>query len=126
AKFQIAGRCADRLIRFVHVQLGVLRAIIHDQVDDHATSTAGAVTGAINLIALDEAPLAARSPVLLEFVQRVWRMILWMLLPLGIGKVDAVGSFEILLLQRRKEFIGDALFRPEAVPPNEKSDDQHE
>src|SRR5271154_4001894 len=116
-EFQIAGRRADRLIRLVHVQLGVLRAIVHNQIDNHSSSTAGTVAGAINLKALDDAPLAARSPILPEFVEGILRVILRVPLPPGVGVVDAVGSFEILLLQRRKEFTGDALLRPEAIPP---------
>jgi hypothetical protein len=96
----------------------VLRAIVHDQVDDYAASTARTITGAINLITLDDAPLAAGAPILPEFVKRILRVILRMLLPPRIGVVDAVSSFEVLLLQGRKELIGDTFFRPEAVPPD--------
>src|SRR6202035_686206 len=117
AKFQIAGRGTDRLICLVHVQLGVLRTIVHDQVDNHATSAAGAVAGAVNLVALDDAPLAAWSPVLLELIQRILRVLLRMLLPARIGVVNAICCFKVLLLQRRKEFIGHMLLWPEAVPP---------
>src|SRR5580658_7449079 len=117
AKFQIAGRCADGLIGFIHVQLGVFGAVVHDQVDDHAASTAGAVTGAVNLIALNVTPLAARSPILPELVERILLVILRMLLPGGVGKVDAVSCFEIFFLQRREEFSGNALLGPEAIKP---------
>ena len=104
----------------------MLGAIVHHQVDDHAGPTAGSITGAEDLITLDRAPLAAWSPVLPEFVKGILRVILGMLLPSGIGIVDAVRRFEILLLQRRKEPSGDTLFRPEAVPPAHESQDQNE
>ena len=118
AKFQIARRHADCFVGFVHVQLGVLRAIVHDQVNDNASTTAGTVAGAINLITLHNAPLAAGAPILPEFVKRILRVILRMLLPFRIVIVDAVGGFEILLLQGRKEFVCNVRFRPEAVPPD--------
>ena len=124
-EFQIAGRRADRLVRFVHIQLGVLRAIVHDQIDHYSASTAGTVAGAINRKALDRTPLPAWPPILPEFVKRILRVILRMLLPPRIGVVDAISSFEVLLLQGRKELIGDTFFRPEAVPPGTESQKQN-
>ena len=125
-EFQIAGRRADRLVRFVHIQLGVLRAIVHDQIDHYSASTAGTVAGAINRKALDRTPLPAWPPILPEFVKRILRVILRMLLPCWIGVVDTVSRFKILFLQQREEFIRDAFFRPKAIPPPEKSDNQHQ
>ncbi len=84
--------------RFYHIQLRVLGAIIHDEIDDHAASTARAVAGAINPEAFNNTPLAARSPILPELVERILLVILRMLLPCGIGEVEAVRRFEILLL----------------------------
>src|SRR5258706_2112656 len=117
SKCQIARRGTDRLIPFVDVQLGMFSAIVHYHINHHAASAAGAVALSKNLVGLDNAPFAARSPVLLELIQWIPVVVLRMLFPLRIVKINAVGSLEVLLLQRREEFIGDVLFRPKAVVP---------
>ena len=89
-------------------------------VHHHAASSARTIARAVDLIALDNAPLSARPPVLPELVIRILRVLLWMLFPVAIGKINAVSGSEILFFQRGEEAIGDVLFRPEAVPPNQK------
>src|ERR1700676_4854442 len=109
-KFQIARRRADHFIGLVHVYLRVLSAVVYDCVHYHSTTAAGAVALAVNSIALDDTPPAARPPVLFEFVERILRVILRMLLPIGIFVIDAVCGFVILFLQRGEKVIGNALF----------------
>src|ERR1700734_1976354 len=102
AEFQITRRRADRLIRFVPIQLRVLGTVVHDQVNNHPCPAAGTIARAEDLISLNHTPLTARAPILPEFVERILRVILRMLLPRGVVVVNAVSRFEILLLQRRK------------------------
>src|SRR5208283_525055 len=64
----------------------------------------------IHVIALDQAPLAARSPVLHEVLEGVVRVFLGMLLPVRIMVPDAVRLFVVLLLQGREEVVHQAFF----------------
>ena len=125
AKFEVAWRRTDRFVAFVHIQLSVLSAIIHDQVDYYATSSAGTITGAIHFVGLYDSPLSAGSPILHKFVKGILRMILRMLLPGRIVIVGAVGFFEILFLQGRKELIGNVFLRPEAIEPANSGENQY-
>src|SRR5437763_12950658 len=96
----------------------MFRAIVHDHIDNYATSTAGTIALAKNLISLDDAPLSARPPILFEFIKRISFVIVGMLLPLRVMKINSVGRLKILLLKRGKEFIRHMLFRPETVKPH--------
>ena len=49
-----------------------------------------------------------------------------MLFPVGIMHPDAVGRFEILLLERIEEAVDPMLFRPEAELPPHQSNHDHQ
>src|ERR1700739_31676 len=104
----------------------MLGTIVYDHVNHYAGSPARTIALTVDVIALDDAPLAARAPVLLEFVDRILRMILRMPLPIRGVIVNSVGSSEILPLQRGKKMLRYAFLRPEAVPPNNDCEEENE
>src|SRR5579864_2393100 len=101
-------------------------AAVHDHIYHHATAAAGATARAIHSVGLDQPPLTARAPVAIKLVERIFGMLVGMLLPLRIVHPDAVSHFVILLLQGVKEVADDALFRPIAVKPDHSEDNHYE
>lgn len=101
--------------------LGVFGAIIYDDIHHHSagriSSLVRALACPIYFVALDEAPLSARSPVAIEIIERIFCMRLRMLLPIRIMHPDPVSPVVILLLHCLKEVTHDALLRPIAEPP---------
>src|ERR1700680_1800928 len=91
--------------------------VVDDDVHDHATAAAGAGARAVDFVGLDQSPLSARTPVPVELIERVLRMLAWVLLPLRIVHPDAVSGFVILLLQGIEEVADNAFLRPMAKPP---------
>ena len=92
-------------------------AIIHHHINHHPASAAWAVTLSEDFISLYHAPLTTWPPVSLELVQRILSVILRMLFPLWIVKINAVSRFEVLLMQCREKIIRDVFFRPETIHP---------
>src|ERR1700690_2782224 len=88
AKDQLAGGEAERVVRLFHPDLCMSRVVLHDHIDHHATAAAaiarprGAWAGCKHFRGLDESPLTAGAPVAVKLVERIFRMILGMLLPL--------------------------------------------
>ena len=102
---------------FLHPDLRMLRAVVHDHIHDHSGAGTRASARSIDFFGLDQAPLAARSPIAIELVERIFRMLLRMLLPLRIVHPDAVGGLVILLLEASKNFPTMCSSRPIAEPP---------
>src|SRR5579863_2850070 len=79
----------------------------------------------VDVMALDDAPLAARTPILDEIVVGIARVAVFMLLPIRIMHPDAVSLLEILLLQCVEESVDHAFLRPESEqPPQDGNNNQ--
>lgn len=119
---QFAGRIAERVVGLFHPDLGVFGAVVHDYVDQHSAAGPGAGAGAVHFDGLDRSPLSARPPIAIELVEGIVRMLAGMLRPIRIMHPDAVGGFEILLLQGFEKIPHDVFFAPIAEPPAETYD----
>ena len=99
----------------------MLGAIVHHEIDNDATATAGATTGAVHLLGFDQPPLPARAPVLIELVERIVvnGFAVEVLRPLRVMLPYRVRGLVILFLQRGKELSSNMFFRPVAVPPQQ-------
>ena len=59
----------------------------------------------------DRPVLAGRSPIKLELIHAVVRVLLGVLLPVRVALVDAVGGIKIFLLERVEETVDDFFLR---------------
>ena len=96
-------------------------AVVHDDIHNHAAARPRARTRSVNLFSLDQAPLAARTPVPVEIIEGIFGVLRGMLLPIGIMHPDAVRCVVILPLQRLEEMSDNALLRPITEPPSQKA-----
>src|SRR5580700_571194 len=115
--------------------MGFLRdAIVHcHHPHDAATRDVelGAVSAlwfrrSVHVIALDQPPLPAWSPVLHETLESVIRVLLRVLLPVWIVVPDPVSLFVILLLEGREKVIDLALFGVVAEVPSQDRAHQYD
>src|ERR1700742_4479657 len=101
----------------------MLGAIVDDYVDNHSASGSRTGARAVDFLSLDQAPLAARSPVTVEITIRIFRVLLGMLLPGWILHPDAISGVVVLLLKCLEKMSDNALLRPIAKPPPEEQND---
>jgi len=120
---QLARREAQCVIGLLDPDLRVLGTIIDDDIDDHTAAGTGTRARAVDFLRLDRAPFAARSPVAIELVKWVFRMISRVGRPIGIVHPNAISGLEVLLLQRVEKLADNVLFAPVAEPPSQAKDD---
>src|SRR5271157_4798971 len=138
------AKCEERTAALIRREPQCLVVLLHPDVclvadpfvdGDHHYHAAGGGKGrptvalrhgrAINVMALDDAPFTARSPILDEVIVGVPRILFGMLFPAGVVHPDAVRLLEVLLLQCVEELVDDVLLRPEAeAPPHQPDDDR--
>lgn len=121
---QFRWREGHRFVGFIDVEIGVLGAAINRHLHDDAGAFFCAEC-AINGVALHQSPLAARSPVAIEIVVGILRVLAGMLFPVWILHPHTVSGFVVLLLQRCKKLVYDVLFRPVTKAPHQDSYQQY-
>src|ERR1019366_7933424 len=77
---------------------------------------------AVNVMALDDAPFATRSPILKKVVVGITRIPVRMLFSIRLLHPPAVGLVIVLWLQRIEELVYGMLFRPEPEHPPQEAD----
>src|SRR5438552_535154 len=115
---------AESFLFLLDVNLLVLGTLVHDHLDDYAAAALGTFAGRVNFVALDQSPFPARPPVAIELVVRVHGVLLRVLLPGGIGHVEGIGGFIVLLLQRGEKLLDQTLLRPIAELIHQKTHEQ--
>src|SRR5579872_1576447 len=99
----LCRRKRQRSVGLLHPNKGVFGALIHRDLHNDSASPAGA-SRAIDRVGLNEPPLSTGTPIPIEIVVSIAGVLRRMLPPIRIVKPHSVGSFIVLLLDRRKEF----------------------
>src|SRR5579864_4387211 len=103
-----AGRRAEGLFFLLHVNLLVLRTLVHNYLDNHSAAALGTFSGRVNFVILHQPPLSPWAPIAVELVVWVEGMLRRVLLPVRVCHVESIGGFVILLLKSREELVDQA------------------
>src|ERR1700719_197467 len=99
----------------------MFRAFVDDDFHHYASAAkAFCVSSSVDAVGFDQTPLPAWTPIAIKVGISVLRIFLLMLAPAGIVEVNAIGTFVILMLKGGEELVDAVLFRPIAVHPGER------